>query len=43
VQPPPAVQKLLFAILAPIARWRGYRGSYPEYLARQPSERVELD
>jgi hypothetical protein len=43
VQPPPAVQKLLFAVLAPIARWRGYRGSYPEYLARQPSEYVELD
>jgi quercetin dioxygenase-like cupin family protein len=27
--PPPAMQKLLFGALAPIARWRGYRGTYP--------------
>jgi hypothetical protein len=25
--PPPAVQRTLFAVLAPIARWRGYRGT----------------
>jgi quercetin dioxygenase-like cupin family protein len=28
--PPPAVQRLLFGILAPIARWRGYRATYPQ-------------
>lgn len=29
--PPRAVQRVLFAALAPLARWRGYRSSYPEY------------
>jgi hypothetical protein len=29
--PPRAVQRILFAALAPLARWRGYRSSYPEY------------
>ncbi|MGB6164798.1 MAG: hypothetical protein WBF75_19945 [Pseudonocardiaceae bacterium] len=29
--PPRAVQRVLFAALAPLARWLGYRGSYPEY------------
>jgi quercetin dioxygenase-like cupin family protein len=43
VQPPPAAQKVMFAVLAPIAKRLGYRGSYPEYLARVPSEYVELD
>ena len=28
--PPPAVQRTLFAVLAPIARWRGYRATYPQ-------------
>ena len=28
--PPPAVQRLLFGALAPIARWRGYRATYPQ-------------
>jgi quercetin dioxygenase-like cupin family protein len=28
--PPPAVQRALFAVLAPIARRRGYRGTYPQ-------------
>jgi quercetin dioxygenase-like cupin family protein len=28
--PPPAVQRAVFGALAPIARWRGYRGTYPE-------------
>ena len=29
-KPPPAVQRALFGILAPIARWRGYRATYPQ-------------
>jgi hypothetical protein len=28
--PPPAVQRALFGALAPIARWRGYRATYPQ-------------
>ena len=28
--PPAAVQRTLFAVLAPIARWRGYRSTYPQ-------------
>ena len=28
--PPPAVQRALFSILAPIARWRRYRATYPQ-------------
>ncbi len=28
--PPPAVQGVVFGILAPIARWRGYRATYPQ-------------
>ena len=28
--PPPAVQRAIFAALAPIARWRGYRSTYPQ-------------
>ncbi len=40
---PRAVQKTLFAALAPVARLMGYRGSYPEYLERGPSERVEVE
>ena len=35
-RPPRLVQKVLFGILAPIARLKGYRGSYPEYEARAP-------
>ncbi len=30
--PPRAIQRLLFAVLAPIARLCGLRGSYPDYL-----------
>jgi hypothetical protein len=37
------VQKILFAILAPIANLLGYRGSYQEYLDRPPSDRVEVE
>ena len=28
--PPCAVQRVLFGVLAPIARWRGYRATYPQ-------------
>jgi hypothetical protein len=28
-KPPPGVQRVLFGALAPIARWRGYRATYP--------------
>lgn len=34
------IQAVLFRILAPIARLRGYRGSYPEYLERKPLIRL---
>jgi hypothetical protein len=42
-KPARAVQKVLFAVLAPVARLFGYRGSYPEYLKREPSERIEVE
>lgn len=29
--PPRAVQRLLFAALTPLARWRGFSGCYPDY------------
>jgi hypothetical protein len=28
--PPPAIQRTLFGALAPLARWRGYRATYPQ-------------
>lgn len=28
--PPLAVQRTIFGALAPIARWRGYRATYPQ-------------
>jgi hypothetical protein len=28
--PPPAIQRAIFGALAPIARWRGYRATYPQ-------------
>jgi len=28
--PPPAIQRVIFGALAPIASWRGYRATYPE-------------
>jgi hypothetical protein len=28
--PPLTVQRMLFAALTPIARWRGYRATYPQ-------------
>ncbi len=42
-KPPRSVQKVLFTALAPGARFLGYRGSYPEYLRRGPSERIEVE
>ena len=39
-KPPPAVQKVLFALLSPIAKARGYRATYPEYDA--PHGHVEV-
>ena len=41
--PPRVVQRLLFGLLAPLARLLGYRGSYPEYLARGPTGFVEVE
>ena len=41
-RPPRTVQKLLFDAVAPVARLMGYRGSYPEYLKRGPSEKVKV-
>jgi quercetin dioxygenase-like cupin family protein len=35
-RPPRLVQKVLFAVLAPVARLKGYRGSYPQYETRAP-------
>jgi quercetin dioxygenase-like cupin family protein len=29
-RPSPLLQRLLFAVLAPVARWRGYRATYDE-------------
>jgi mannose-6-phosphate isomerase-like protein (cupin superfamily) len=28
--PPPVLQRAIFGVLAPIARWRGYRATYPQ-------------
>lgn len=40
VQPPHAVQRVLFGILAPVARLLGYKASYPQY---GPSGFVEVE
>src|SRR5262249_20135316 len=42
-RPPRVAQRVLFAALAPIARLLGYRGSYPEYLARGPTSFVKVE
>jgi quercetin dioxygenase-like cupin family protein len=42
-KPPRPVQKVLFTALAPVAQFLGYRGSYPEYLGRGPSQRIEVE
>lgn len=41
-RPPRLLQRLLFLALAPVARWRGYLGRYPEYLARPPNAVMEV-
>ena len=41
--PPRPVQRFLFAVLAPLARLLGYRGSYPRYTDRSPTEGVEVE
>jgi quercetin dioxygenase-like cupin family protein len=40
---PRVVQQVLFFLLTPIAKAKGLRGSYPEYLARPASEMLPLD
>jgi hypothetical protein len=42
-RPPRIVQGILFGALTPVARLLGYRGSYPEYLTRQPSSTVDVE
>ena len=42
-KPPRVLQRIFFGILAPVARLLGYKGSYPEYLRRGPTERVEVE
>lgn len=42
-RPPRWVQRVLFGLLAPLARMLGYQGSYPEYMARSPSGFVEVE
>lgn len=37
-KPPPILQKVLFGVLAPVAKLLGYRGSYPKYLERAEAE-----
>lgn len=34
MSPPPALQKLLFAVLAPLGRALGYKASYPRHKER---------
>jgi len=41
--PPVWLQQALAALLAPVARLRGYRGKYEGYLRRGPTEIVELE
>lgn len=40
---PHIVQRALFAVLAPVARARGYKGCNDEYLRRAPSATVDLE
>ena len=42
-RPPPILQGLLFAVLAPIARLLGFRSSYAGYLTRRSKRGVPLD
>jgi quercetin dioxygenase-like cupin family protein len=42
-KPPPAIQRILFGILAPIARRRGYRATYPSLSRTTLAPRVPRD
>ena len=42
-RPPLIVQRVLFGMLAPLARLLGYRGSYPEYMTRGPSSTIPVE
>ncbi|MET9364742.1 cupin domain-containing protein [Streptomyces sp. NPDC006632] len=42
-QPSWPVQRVLFGVLAPVARMLGYQGCNPEYMTRKPSETAELE
>jgi mannose-6-phosphate isomerase-like protein (cupin superfamily) len=42
-KPPPAVQRTLFGILAPVARRRGYRATYPSISRTTLAPRVPRD
>ena len=42
-RPPRIVQEILFGLLTPLARLLGYRGSYPEYLTREPSSTISVE
>lgn len=42
-KPPRVVQRVLFGMLAPLARLCGLCGSYPEYLNRKPSETIAVE
>ena len=40
---PRVVQQILFLLLTPLAKAKGLRGNYPEYLARPASQFIPLD
>ena len=42
-RPPRVVQRVLFGLLTPLSWLLGYRGSYPEYLTRDPSGYVTVE
>jgi quercetin dioxygenase-like cupin family protein len=42
-RPPRIVQRVLFGLLTPLALLLGYRGSYPEYLIRKPSNIIPVE
>ena len=42
-RPPRWAQRILFGALAPLARLLGYRGLYPKYLIRAPSEIITVE
>jgi hypothetical protein len=39
-KPPVPLQKALFAIVGPIAHWRGFRAAYPEYSRVEDTQRI---